>query len=279
MRSLSQLAIFLQVWRMTHILRGTEVQAPQASCSQRHYHPDSWGPSQKRWIPSPLCPIPIFNWCLPRLRCHYNKEMAAIKKINLGFNGPQTLKVYFETLFWFGAHLYTARNQSQRGAAAHIAIALVRGLVTVGHYSLMIQPQCGTCHLFIQESFQISTWLTKLFEESWKPPNYQLCPLESWHSQKAARFLLWVTSGSRDLNKVRKSLSDISSGISAEPSWEPSTSLRWQQAFTVPWASVAMLGQCLIGELPKIALRNHAIFHILKVTYNTYKFMCIDIHI
>ena len=242
--------------RITHILRDTEVQAPQASCSQRHYHPDSRGPSQKCWILSPLCPIPIFNWCLPRLRCHYNKEMAAVKKIDLGFKGPQTLKVCFETLFWFGVHLYTARNQSQRGAAAHITIALARGLVTVGHYSLMSQPQCGTFHLFIQESFQISMWLTKLFEEPWKPQITNYAPLESWHSQKAGRFLLRVTSGSRDLNKVRKSLSDISSGISAEPSWEPSTSLRWQQAFTVPWASVAVLGQCLLGELPKIAIRS-----------------------
>lgn len=31
--------------------------------------------------------------------------------------------------------------------------------------------------LFIQDSFQTSTWHTSLSEEPWKPPNYQLCPL------------------------------------------------------------------------------------------------------
>lgn len=91
-------------------------------------------------------------------------------------------------------------------------------------YSLVTQSQSGTCELFIQESFQTSTWHTNLFDEPWKHPNYQLCPL---------KFLLFITDRQisfvgnfcRKRFKQRTNLSDISSELPIEPSWEPAISL------------------------------------------------------
>lgn len=127
--------------------------------------------------------------------------------------------------------------------------------------------------LFIQDAFQTSTWHTSLSEEPWKPPNYQLYPLRvlTFTKDRQIFVCVWVTFGGRDLNKVRRSLLAISSEIPTEPSWEPSTSLWWQQAGTVLWVFVAVLEQCLIGELPIITVRNRAIY-FLKITYNTCKY-------
>lgn len=86
----------------------------------------------------------------------------------------------------------------------HITITLSRVSVTVGHYSLMTQPRCGTCHYSSRIHFRRPRGIPVSLKSHGNPLITNYAFLGSWHSQKTGRFL-WGGGGNLWRQRFRQS--------------------------------------------------------------------------